>query len=149
MPAAFISSEPTIQTLGVDIIQDVQKFTYQAVPSGVVFTFQFGPWPNPNVTAQDIAATANGWADRWNDNASQPGVVGISLAQQVNQAGNLEDVCFVTVSSSSGRSTSQIVGRIDHFFPSIFDPWVAAERALLDAIEAESPPATGLVAGQV
>lgn len=136
MSALFISSEPSIQTLGPNNVQDVQVFTYQAQPSGVVFTFMFGPWPNANVGPNDIKATAEGWADRWNANFAQPGVVGISLAQQVNAAGNLEDVCFVTVQSSSGRSTSQIVGRIDHFFPSIFNPWVKAERDKLNAIEA-------------
>lgn len=141
MPAQFIQSEPTIQTLGANIVQDGQRFTYQAIPSQVVFSFEFGPWPNKNVTAQDIAITANGWADRWNANASQPGVVNISLAQEVSPAGNLEDIAYVTVQSTSGRSTSLISGRIDHFFPSIFDPWVAAERANLDAIENASAPA--------
>lgn len=147
MPAAFVQSEPSVQTMGNDVVIDVQKFTYQAIPSGVVFTFVFGPWPNPNVTPQDIALTANGWADRWNENASQPGVVGISLAQQVSPAGNLEEVCYVTVRSTSGRSTSQIVGDLAHFFPSIFNPWVAAERARLDAIEDASPSA-GIGPGQ-
>lgn len=136
MSATFISSEPSIQTLGPNTIQDVQVFTYQAQPSGVIYTFQFGPWPNKNVDAATIKQTADGWADRWNSNFKQPGVVGISLAQQVNAAGNLEDVVYVTVQSDSGRSTSQIVGRIDHFFPSIFNKWVAEELANLNAIEA-------------
>lgn len=146
MPAAFVQSEPQIKTIGADVIMDIIRYTYQALPSGVVYTFDVPADPKNTLTPAEIKLTADGWADRWNQNASQPGVVGITVAQQVDAAGNLADVCFVTVQSSSGRSTSQLQGNIEKFFPSLFNPWVANERARMDAIEGESPGAQAGIA---
>lgn len=141
MPAAFVSSEPTVVTIGNDVIQDGQKFTYQALPSGVVFWFVIAPWPNAAADPQTLAITAEGWADRLNSDASQPGVLSVTLAQEVTPAGNLRYAITATVESTSGRSTSQITGHEAEIFPQIFDGWVAAERERLDAIEAASPGA--------
>lgn len=145
MPAAFISSEPTIATFSNDVIWDGQRYTYQAQPSGVIFSFTLFNTPKYKINAADVTLTAEGWNDRWNANASQPGVVSISVAQQVTPAGNLADVCFVIVQSSSGRSTQQLEGPIANFFPSVFNPWVAEAVAEMDAIEAANPAGLMLI----
>jgi hypothetical protein len=142
----FLLNEPTIQTLGSDIVRDAMRITYRAQPSGVVFSLLFAPveiW-----TAQTVADQAQLWSDNWNQNALVPGVVGIATTQQVNAAGNLEDVALVTVSSTSGNSTSQLELPPREWLPSVagttlttsFGDRVRAEVQRLDAIEGTSPP---------
>lgn len=147
MPATFLHSEPTIQTLGPDIIRDAARITYQAEPSGVIFPLLFvsvrpGDWP-----ASKIAAQANHWADVWNTNAAAPGVVDIAIAQHVTPAGHLDDMAAVTIRSTSGRSTSTIeIARVD-FPASRFEVLTVAELVRLDAIEAASPTTVGIGPG--
>lgn len=141
MTAAFIQSEPTIVTLGADVVQDAQRFTYQALPSGVVFSMLVTPWPSQTRTPDLIAAFANQEADEWNYKAGLPGVVGISIAQQVDGAGNLQDVAQVTVRSASGRSIGAVTITNADFYPARFADRVAEAVAQLNGIEAASPAA--------
>lgn len=146
MTAVFLQAEPTIQTIGADVIRDAQRITYQAQPSGVVYSLLFAPWPSPVWSDETVSQQANEWADRWNENAAQPGVVGVNVTQRVNEAGNLQDVADVYVRSTSGRSTSLIVADLPHFWPDQFAQLVATERGRLDSYEAANPGAVGLAA---
>src|SRR5438034_25421 len=137
--AGVVVCEVTIQTLGADIVRDAQLNYYQAAPSGVVFSLLFAPWPSSIWTVDVIADQANLWSERWNTNAGQPGVAGINVTREVNDAGNYEDVAFVTVRSTSGKSSGVTIAHVAQFWPDAFAPLVAEERANLDAIEAASP----------
>jgi hypothetical protein len=143
----FIINEPTIQTLGSDIVRDAFRVTWRALPSGVVFSELFAPveiWSPAQVDAQGEL-----WANRWNQNALVPGVAGITVTQQVDAAGNLSDVAQVTVVSTSGNSTSLLNVPPRQWLPSVsgttlttsFGDTVRAEVQRLDAIEAGAPAA--------
>lgn len=133
----FENGEATVQTIGTDIVRNAQRNTYTASPSGVVYALLFAPWPSEIWTPQTIQDQANLWEDYWNENSAVPGVTGISVTQQTNPVtGNLEDVVFVGVTSTSGLSTSQIELTIFESLPQNFAGHVQAERAALDAVEA-------------
>jgi hypothetical protein len=141
MPASFLMSEPTIVTVGADIVHDAQRITYTAYPSGVIFPLLFVSLRPDDWTPAEIAAQANAWADVWNTNAAAPGVESIAITQRVTAGGNLDDVAVVNVSSTSGRSTSEItISRAD-FPASRFEALTVRERVRLDEIEGASPPA--------
>lgn len=141
MAKTFISNEPTIQTLGADVVRDASRVTWQAQPSGVVFSLLFPAVVN--WTPAQIDQQGELWADRWNQNAAFPGVAGIVVTQQVDAAGNLTDVAQVTVVSTSGLSSNQINVGPAEWNPSVkgttlttsFGDVVSAEVARLDAIE--------------
>lgn len=137
MGARFENGEATVQTIGADISRNAQRNTYTATPSGVVFALLFAPWPSEIWTPSTVQREADIWADRWNQNRAVPGVTGISVTQQTNEvSGNLEDVAFVGVASTTGLNTSQIELPLVDFWPDQFAERIAAERATLDAIEA-------------
>lgn len=149
MAVKFEQGEATVQTIGADITRNAQRNTYTALPSGVVFSLLFAPWPSPNWTPAAIAQQANYWADIWNQNSRVPGVTGINVTQQTNEVtGNLEDVALVGIVSSSGLSTAQIELGPREWLPSVanttltrsFPDAVAAAVAELD--QAESVGAT-------
>jgi hypothetical protein len=133
-------SEPTIVTVGADIVHDAQRITYTAYPSGVIFPLLFVSLRPDDWTPAKIAAQANHWADVWNGNAAVAGVESIAITQRVTAGGNLDDVALVIVSSTSGRSTSEITVQRNDFDAHTFAQLVGAERTRLDEIEAASPP---------
>ena len=141
MGKVFLANEPTIQTLGSDILRDAFRVTWQATPSNVVYSLLFAPveiW-----TAELVNQQGDVWANNWNQNAAVPGVAGITVTQQVDTAGNLQDVAQVTVLSTSGNSSSLINLPPAEWSPSVegttlttsFGDAVRAEVARLDAIE--------------
>lgn len=142
MPAEFIINEPTIQTIGTDIVRDAFRVTWRAQPSGVVYSLLFAPveiW-----TPAQVQAQGDLWAGRWNQNAAVPGVAGIVVTQRVDVTDNLVDVANVTVVSTSGNSSSLIFVPVQQWLPSVegttlttsFPSVIRAEVARLDAIEA-------------
>lgn len=142
MGKVFRINEPTIQTIGSDIVRDAFRVTWTATPSDVTFSLLFAPvniW-----TPADVDAQGDLWADRWNKNAAVPGVAGIVVTQRVDAADNLVDVAQVTVVSTSGNSTSLIMVPVNEWLPSVagtslttsFGDVIGAEVARLDAIEA-------------
>lgn len=138
---SFLIAEPTVQVLSPEIIRDAQRVSAQAAKSGVVFSLLFAPYPTDpdgNViwTPEAIASQLSDWAGTWDTNAAVPGVLGIALSQDIDAAGLLKDVALVTVSSTSGNSTTQLNLYPADFFPDTFAPRVAAARAQLDAVEA-------------
>ena len=138
---SFLIAEPTLQVLSPEIVRDAQRVTAQALESSVVYSLLFAPYPtDPNGdviwTADAIASQLSTWAGNWNTNWKVPGVLGIALSQDVDAAGQLKDVALVTVSSTSGNSTTQLNLYPHDFFPDTFAPAVEAARAQLDAVEA-------------
>jgi hypothetical protein len=143
----FVINEPTIQTIGADIVRDAFRVTWRALPSGVVYSLLFAPveiWTPARVDEQGDL-----WADRWNQNALVPGVAGIAVTQQTDAAQNLVDVAQVTVISTSGNSSSLLSVPPRQWLPSVsgtslttsFGDTVRAEVQRLDAIEAGAPVA--------
>lgn len=137
MTPTFVQAEDTVQTIGADVSRNAERITYQANPSGVVYSLLFAPWPSDIWTPKTIQQQADLWETRWNTNRAVPGVTGISVTQQTSEVtSNLEDVAFVGVKSTSGLSTSLVELPLPAFWPDEFAKRIAAERAALDAIEA-------------
>jgi hypothetical protein len=142
MPYTLLNSETTVQVLASDFARDAQRYQAQAHPSEVVYSIlipQTGGW-TPEMVAQQLEY----WSGIWNQNRLVPGVLGIDVTQEQNQAGQLRDVAIVTVRSSSGIQTSQIVVDVRDWLPDVtgttlehsFGDVIAAEVARLDAVEA-------------
>lgn len=142
MPYQLLGSESTVQVLAPDFARDAQRYTAQAIPSGVVYSLLFAPWEIWTPAA--VVEQLNLWADRWNENSATPGVVAIDVTQEQNEAGQLQDVAIVTVRSTSGLSRGQVILTPDQWNPSIegttltqsFADAIAPEIARLDQIEA-------------
>lgn len=147
-PYNFLTSEATIQVLSTDIVRDAQRITAQALPSNVVYSVLFAPYPTgPNGeivwTADAIAHELGVEAAWWNANIQTPGVLGIGLSQNLTPANELQDIALVTIQSTSGKSTSQIELPPTQWLPSVenttltvsFPDAVRAAVAQLDAVE--------------
>lgn len=148
-PYEFLASEPTIQVLSSELVQDAQRITARSIPNGIVYSVLFAPYPtDPTGTVIWTPELINGqleyWAGTWNGNSMVPGVLGISLSQEVNALGQLEDVALVAVSSTSGKSSTQLTLGPREWLTSVegttlstsFPEAVARARAQLDAVEA-------------
>ena len=148
---SFLSAEQTIQVLSDDITRPAQRVTGIANASGVVYSLLFAPYPTDEQgsviwTADAINGQMDYWAGVWDQNAQVPGVLDISVTQNVNPAGRLMDVAVVVVASTSGKSTTQIELGPREWAPSVagttltrsFPDAVAQARAQLDAVEAGS-----------
>lgn len=151
----LLASEPTLQVVSPEIVYDAQRVVARATASGVVFSLLVVNTPVAPDRWQDLAARVeqnlDTWAVFWNSNAKQPGVISIGMSQEVDAAGQLRDVALVIVSSTSGRSTSQLTLHAPQFLPTEFAKPVAAARAALDALEAAGPATdeSGLTASGV
>lgn len=138
-----LGSEPDLQVVSSNIVYDAQRVTARAIQSGVVFTVLV---VNRQYTVDRLVdfatlvdAAVSTWAQFWNMNAAEPGVLNIGISQEVDAAGELRDVANVLVGSSSERSTMLITVSPPNFLPSEFRPLAAAARASLDALEAKGP----------
>jgi hypothetical protein len=142
MPYQLLGSESTVQVLSPDFARDAQRYTAIAEPSGVVFSLLFAPFEIWSPAA--IASQLNLWADRWNANRLVPGVLGIQVTQETDEAGQLKDVAIVTVGSTSGVSTATAVIPETEWNPDVtgttlttsFGDAIRAVVARLDAVEA-------------
>lgn len=138
-----LGSEPDLQVVSSNIVYDAQRVTARAIQSGVVFTVLV---VNRQYTVDRLVdfatlvdAAVSTWAQFWNMNAAEPGVLNIGISQEVDAAGELRDVANVLVGSSSERSTMLITVSPPNFLPTEFRPLAAAARASLDALEAKGP----------
>lgn len=128
----LISSQPTVEIIGAQDVQDVQEIVARALPSNVVFTLRFLP---EAYVPELVASLTSQFAGYFNAAIQIPGVAAVSTYQDVNAADQLEDVMQFVVISTSGKST----------FPLVITPLgrnldlvaedVAATRKNLDAIE--------------
>ena len=128
----ILAGENTVQLLGATDVQDIYQVTARAIPSGAVFHVAFPPVIDD---PENIAEILGVWAGWYNDAAKLPGVVGVSTLQDVDAAGQINDVNEVTVKSSSGRTNQTIaVSGEDWGTPKVADA-VAKAVAQLDALE--------------
>jgi hypothetical protein len=147
----FEASEQTIQVLSSDIVREAQRVIATAQASGVTYALLFAPYPtDPQGTViwtdAAIQQQLDYWAGIWDQNSAVPGVLGISISQEVDATGRLNDVATVYVSSTSGKSSTSVSLGPREWLPSVagtslttaFPDVIAATRARLDALEAGS-----------
>jgi hypothetical protein len=99
-----LSSEPSVDLIGLDNLVDVQRTTVMALPAGVSFPVSV---PSAGEIAGPTGELAAAMADAFNQAAGADGVVGIAVTQDVDAAGNLIDIVIVTVASSNGLITAE------------------------------------------
>lgn len=149
----FEASEQTIQVLSSDIVRDAQRVIATANESGVTYALLFAPYPaspQGEVVWTDalIHEQLAYWAGIWDQNSRVAGVLGISITQEVDATGRLNDVAIVYISSTSGKSSTSITLGPREWLPSVagttlatsFPDAVAQARSRLDALEAGSSP---------
>jgi len=76
------------------------------------------------------------WSGYWDTNAAVPGVAAIGVTQDVDAAGQLKDVAFIVVTSTSGLSNIQITLPPPEWLPEKFPYWIDLWRGNLDRQEA-------------
>jgi hypothetical protein len=99
-----LSSEPSVDLIGLDNLVDVQRTTVMALPAGVSFPVSV---PSAGDIAGPTGELASAMADAFNAAAQTDGVVGMAVTQDVDAAGNLIDIVIVTVASSNGLITTE------------------------------------------
>lgn len=129
-----LGSEPTLYAFSPDKVEDAQRITYRADQSGVVYSLTVSLEAFNNNPAV-VANVAGIWANRWNINASVPGVTEIEDGQEVTTLGSINDVVQVAVDSTSGHSTTVVTVRQRDMEPQFFKPIIDQARAVLDASE--------------
>lgn len=129
---SFVASEATTEVSASDEVRDVQRTTLTAQPSGVTFSVMV---PSGAGMAAATAAAATPIAEAFNTAADHPGVAGIFTSQEVNAAGNVTDVAVVTVTSTSGRSSTTVTVPMGTVQGGDISGAVADARAQLDALE--------------
>ncbi len=129
---AIIGSVSTIELIGSGSTRPIRLVTARAEPSGFVYTFRvvkgdFQP-SHVNLIAHDIAQALNKDAD-------VPGVVDVSIYQDVDNAGQYVSKATVTVESTSGDSEEDVSMPYGSLFGADFAKRVGAARKNLDEIE--------------
>lgn len=87
-------------------LQDLQRTTFTADPSGVAFTVVVPVGPS---MVDETAAQARELATAYNTAYATPGVAALSTGQDMNASGQLAEVVYVTVSTPDGRAATQII----------------------------------------
>jgi hypothetical protein len=99
-----LSSEPSVDLIGLDNLVDVQRTTVMALPAGVSFPVSV---PSAGDIAGPTGELASAMADAFNACTQIPGIVGMAVTQDVDAAGNLIDIVIVTVASTNGLLTRE------------------------------------------
>lgn len=86
-------------------LQDLQRTTFTAEPSGVAFTVVAPVGPQ---MVEDTSAQASELAAAYNTAYATPGVAGLATGQDMNASGQLSEVVYVTVATPDGRAATQI-----------------------------------------
>lgn len=128
----FLASEFSTELIGGVEAQDTQRTTFQAAGSGVVFTVTV---PHGDDLAGRTASAAGELASAFDAADKVPGVAALATGQDIDLGGNLTDVVTVAVTSTSGRSSTQITVPLAAVKAGQIDAQVAAARAQLDALE--------------
>ena len=134
----WISASPDLEILGPTESRDVMRVTVQAMPSGVVWAFNFA---SESYNAQTVAPFLERLSRGFNHMAANPHVVAVWTQQIVDRANRQADLGYATVSSSSGKSEDDFSFGYAVIEPPqsgddyISDSWVAARVSKLDAVE--------------
>ena len=128
-----LSSETTVELLGVSDVLDVQQVTARALPSNVVFHVRFS---GPQFTPTDVAYFLGRFSGYFNALSAIPNVVGVTTFEDIDAAGQLQDMMQVTVRSDSGRMSSSLIEQSVGRSLGIMQEEVAQLVSTLDSIEA-------------
>ena len=129
----ILAQAPAFELVPPNKLRKVTEITGRALPSGIVFYFRVLP---AAYTKAHVAAVASGIAEGLNKDANVPGVVGITIEQDVGANNEIREMGVVTVESSSGNSTAEIRELQTFLYLETFPARVAALRDKLDSIEA-------------
>jgi hypothetical protein len=124
---------PTVELVGQSSTRNVKLITARAEPSGAVFTWVQDP---RDFTPANVELIGSGIAEAINAWANLPGVVDVTMYQDVAQSGQLVTYVAATVESASGNSTEDVRLATPAGLAAPFKALVAKTRAHLDAIEA-------------
>lgn len=134
----LVDSFRTVETLGGVSSRDVQEGIFRAVPSGITFPARV-PIPAGATDTALLLAKLGAIAAARSGYIGQalliPGVVGMYAVQQFDASNQQMDVWVVTVSSTSGLTTTTIEQPFRDFYPEL-QAKVPPVRAALDQLEA-------------
>src|SRR5437867_1926629 len=105
--ARLLLAEATIYTYGSEIVQPAERWTFQASPSGIVYSLVFHPIPPPAGsttvwTPEAIAQQRDEWANLLAGLLALPNVTGVAQTQEIDDLNNLHELTLVSVRSDSG-----------------------------------------------
>lgn len=128
----ILSVLPSVQIVTPTTTEDIYRVWIRSLPSGTVFPMSL---ILTQVDPVYIGSVATEQAKVIEQYAATPGVTGIVVIEEVNGAGQLDDIQVVTVASTSGRSEDELRSRLLLTPVATFRAQVAAKRDNLDAIE--------------
>jgi Ethanolamine utilization protein EutJ (predicted chaperonin) len=130
---AVVSSETVQQLLGTAGTQSVERVYAQAIPSGIVFGVDFPPViDNPTAVDEILAIRA---AD-FNDLGAQPGVTGVQVIEDINDADQMVERLAITITDPSGAMQQTVESWTMYQYPQPLKDNIAAVVANLTAIKA-------------
>lgn len=123
----------TVELIGQNQTAPVKLVTARTIPSGFVFS-----WVNPVAAFNptEVHSVGTGIAGQLEKFGALPGVVDISMYQDVNAAGQFVNLVSGTVESDSGNSEETVTLATPAGLTDAFSKKVAKARANLNAIEA-------------
>lgn len=132
-----LSGLTTTELVGATQTQDVELWTVQAQPSGVVFYVRILILPGfAEFDQQIFDSLATNIADLYNRIAALAHVTGVSMYEEITPSNQITDRLVLTISSTSGRSTMTIDDPSFNLDPNYMQGVVDGIVARLDAIEA-------------
>lgn len=128
----IVSQTPAFELIPPNKLRRVTEVIAQAKPSGVIFFVRFPPSQyNPT----QVALVCNSVATQLNKDMKVPGVVGITIEQDIDQNNQIVEFGVTTVESDSGNSIGEIREIQTYLFTDDFVKKVTALRNKLNAIE--------------
>lgn len=129
-PYIYLGGESTVHSFDLEHVEQAMRFSYEAIPSGVVYTILAGAEAQKSPGL--IKTVAGQMSHAWNLNAAVPGVVDIAETQEVRPLGSLDDVYQIAVESTNGKTGGVLTVEAVNIRPDVFAQLVAAYRAQLD-----------------
>lgn len=126
-----LGSVATIEVDAAGSGREVQQVSVQAQPSGVTFPVRVDL---AGFSLAAVEAVAAPLAAALNDLADDPGVGVVSVAQEVNAAGNLEDRASITVQSEDGRFSTLVTAPLGDVLRGGIGAKIADAKAQMEAL---------------
>lgn len=132
-----LSGLTTTELVGTTTTQDVELYTVQAKPSGVVFYVRLLILPAYTEFEQSLFdSLAANLADLYNRIAAIPHVTGVSMYEDITPSNQITDRLVLTITSSSGKSSITLDDPSFNLDPGYMAGVVNDVVGRLDAIEA-------------
>lgn len=126
----YLGGEETVHSFDLEHVESAMRFSYESIPSGVVFTILAGKEAQKSPGL--IKTVAGQMSHAWNLNVAVPGVVDVAETQEVRPLGSLDDVYQIAVESTNGKTGGVLTIDSVDIRPDVFAQLVAAYRATLD-----------------